>query len=143
MVRYNKRNRVGAMCLEVTKEQLDFVDDAKTTIAYAASDPKFKLFVEEESGRAVGLLSLYVDKKNDIYDISIVLIDKRYQYRGFGKIMLEFAVDYLKKAGAKRLEIGVNRFNFPAQKLYKSVGFTEDNVFEEGIIMSQKLDEGK
>ena len=72
-----------------------------------------------------------------------MLIDKRYQYRGFGKIMLEFAVDYLKKAGAKRLEIGVNRFNFPAQKLYKSVGFTEDNVFEEGIIMSQKLDEGK
>lgn len=143
MVRYNKRNRVGAMGLEVTKEQLDFVDDAKTTIAYAASDPKFKLFVEEESGRAVGLLSLYVDKKNDIYDISIVLIDKRYQHRGFGKIMLEFAVDYLKKAGAKRLEIGVNRFNLSAQKLYKSVGFTEDNVFEEGIMMSQKLDEGK
>lgn len=139
MVRYNKKNCLGAMRLEVTKEQLDFVDDAKTTICYAAAYPNHRLFVEEESGRAVGLLDLYVDKKKQQYEISIVLIDKRYQHRGFGKIMLRFAVDYLKSQGARRLTIGVNRFNLPAQALYRSVGFTEDNVFEEGMIMSQKL----
>lgn len=139
MVPYNKHNCMGAMDLTVTKEQLNFVDDAKTTICYAAAYPHHKLFVEEESGRAVGLLDLYVDKKKDCYEISIVLIDKRYQHRGFGKVMLRFAVDYLKAQGAKRLTIGVNRFNIPAQKLYRSVGFTEDNVYEEGIMMSQKL----
>lgn len=140
MVPYNKHNFMAAMNLEVTKEQLDFVDDAKTTIAeYAVCPTKNKLFVEEESGRAVGLLLLHIDKKKGIYEISIVLIDKRYQHRGFGKIMLEFAVDYLKKAGAKRLDIGVNRFNIPAQHLYRSVGFKEDSVFPEGMLMSQKL----
>ena len=50
-------------------------------------------------------------------------------------------VDYLKKAGAKKLSIGVNRFNIPAQKLYKSVGFTEDCVYDEGIWMTQLLSE--
>lgn len=140
MVLYNKHNCIGAMNLEVTKEQLDFVDDAKTTICYAAGYPHHKVFVEEESGRAVGLLDLYVNKKKQQYEISIVLIDKRYQHRGFGKVMLRFAVDYLKAQGAKRLTIGVNRFNIPAQRLYRSVGFTEDNVYEEGMIMSQTLE---
>ena len=55
--------------------------------------------------------------------------------------MLRFAVDYLKKAGAKKLSIGVNRFNIPAQKLYKSVGFKEDCVYDEGIWMTQVLSE--
>ena len=55
--------------------------------------------------------------------------------------MLRFEVDYLKKAGAKKLSIGVNRFNIPAQKLYKSVGFTEDCVYDEGIWMTQVLSE--
>ena len=140
MVLYNKHNCIGAMNLEVTKEQLDFVDDAKTTICYAAGYPHHRVFVEEESGRAVGLLDLYVNKKKQQYEISIVLIDKRYQHRGFGKVMLRFAVDYLKAQGAKRLTIGVNRFNIPAQRLYRSVGFTEDNVYEEGMIMSQTLE---
>ena len=140
MVPYNKHNCVGAMNLEVTKEQLDFVDDAKTTICYASGYPHHKLFVEEESGRAVGLLDLYVNKKKQQYEISIVLIDKRYQHRGFGKVMLRFAVDYLKAQGAKRLTIGVSRFNIPAQALYRSVGFTEDNVYEEGMMMSQTLE---
>ena len=140
MVLYNKHNCIGAMNLEVTKEQLDFVDDAKTTICYSAAYPHHRVFVEEESGRAVGLLDLYVNKKKQQYEISIVLIDKRYQHRGFGKVMLRFAVDYLKAQGAKRLTIGVNRFNIPAQRLYRSVGFTEDNVYEEGMIMSQTLE---
>lgn len=140
MVPYNKHNFMAAMNLEVTKEQLDFVDDAKTTIAeYAACPAKNKLFVEEESGRAVGLLLLHIDKKKGIYEISIVLIDKRYQHRGFGKFMLEFAVDYLKNVGAKRLDIGVNRFNLPAQHLYRSVGFKENCVFPEGMLMYREL----
>ena len=75
------------------------------------------------------------------FSIEIVLIDRRYQGKGFGKFMLRFAVDYLKKAGAKKLSIGVNRFNIPAQKLYKSVGFNEDCVYEEGIFMTQILSE--
>ena len=141
MVPYGSRNWRQAANLEIRPDQREFVSGALDTIAYSAAYKNHKLFVEMEGEKAIGLLDLSVDKKKGDYNIEIVLIDRRYQGRGFGKFMLRFAVDYLKKAGAKKLSIGVNRFNIPAQKLYKSVGFTEDCVYDEGIWMTQVLSE--
>lgn len=141
MVPYGSKNWRQAVNLEIRPDQREFVSGALDTIAYSAAYKNHKLFVEMEGERAVGLLDLSVDKKKGDYNIEIVLIDRRYQGRGFGKFMLRFAVDYLKKAGAKKLSIGVNRFNIPAQKLYKSVGFKEDCVYDEGIWMTQVLSE--
>ena len=141
MVPYGSRNWRQATNLEIRPDQREFVSGALDTIAYSAAYKNHKLFVEMEGEKAIGLLDLSVDKKKGDYNIEIVLIDRRYQGRGFGKFMLRFAVDYLKKAGAKKLSIGVNRFNIPAQKLYKSVGFTEDCVYDEGIWMTQVLSE--
>ena len=140
MVPYGSKNWRQAIALEIRPDQREFVSGALETIAYSAAYKNHKLFVEMEGERAVGLLDLSVDKKKGDYNIEIVLIDRRYQGRGFGKFMLRFAVDYLKKAGAKKLSIGVNRFNIPAQKLYRSVGFKEDCVYEEGIFMTQVLE---
>lgn len=117
------------------------VSGALETIAYACAQKNHRLFVETEGEKAVGLLELSIDRKKGDYYIETVIIDRRYQGRGFGKFMLRFAVDYLKKAGAKKLSIGVNRFNIPAQKLYKSAGFKEDCVYEEGIFMTRILSE--
>ncbi len=139
MVPYGSRNWRQATNLEIRPDQREFVSGAFDTIAYSAAYKNHKLFVEMEGEKAIGLLDLSVDKKKGDYNIEIVLIDRRYQGRGFGKFMLNFAVDYLKKAGAKKLSIGVNRFNIPAQKLYKSVGFKEDCVYDEGIWMTQIL----
>lgn len=140
MVPYGEKNWRQATAIEIREDQREFVSGALDTIAYACAHKNHKLFVEMEGERAVGLLELSVDKKKGDYNIETVIIDKRYQGRGFGKFMLCFAVDYLKKAGAKRLAIGVNRFNIPAQRLYKSVGFKEDCVYEEGIFMTQNLE---
>ena len=141
MVPYGSKNWQQATHLEIRPDQREFVSGALDTIAYSAAYKNHKLFVEMEGNRAVGLLDLSIDKKKGDYNIEIVLIDRRYQGKGFGKFMLRFAVDYLKKAGAKKLTIGVNRFNIPAQRLYKSVGFKEDCVYEEGIMMTQVLSE--
>lgn len=140
MVPYGEKNWRQASSLEIREDQREFVSGALDTIAYSAAHKNHKLFVEMEGERAVGLLDLSVDKKKGDYNIEIVLIDRRYQGRGFGRFMLQFAVDYLKRAGAKRLCIGVNRYNIPARRLYKSVGFTEDCVYEEGVFMTQYLD---
>ncbi len=140
MVPYGSKNWRQAANLEIRPDQREFVSGALDTIAYSAAYKNHKLFVEMEGEKAVGLLDLSVNKKKGDYNIEIVLIDRRYQGRGFGKFMLQFAVEYLKKAGAKKLSIGVNRFNIPAQRLYKSVGFKEDCVYEEGIFMTQNLE---
>ena len=140
IVPYNKRNWFDALNLQISKEQYEFVCDAKQTIAYAfAYKSDHKLYVEMEGDRPVGLMVLQANKKTQEFYFSILLVDKRYQGRGFGKIMLKWGVEYFKQQGAKELTIGVNRHNISAQRLYKSVGFKEDLVYEEGMQLKLKL----
>ncbi len=140
IVPYNKKNWYDALNLEISKEQYEFVCDAKQTIAFAFAYQKdHKLFVEMEGDRPVGLMVLQSNKKSKEFYFSILLVDKRYQGRGFGKIMLKWGVEYFKQQGAKELTIGVNRFNISAQNLYKSVGFKEDLVYEKGMQLKLEL----
>jgi GNAT superfamily N-acetyltransferase len=135
LVFYHPSNMWEAMELEVASDQKLFVLDAKKSICLAAAYPSKKAFVLMEGLRAVGLLVLDIDPKKSIYFVDIVLIDQRYQHRGYGKIMVSKALEILKNKGAKKIEIGVNRFNIPAQKLYLSLGFEVVAVYPEGMAL--------
>ncbi len=136
IVPYSKKNWFSVVNLEVSKEQLEFVCDAKQSIAYAfANMSDHRLFIATEGDKPVGLMVLQANKKKNEYHFTILLVDKRYQGKGYGRIMVEHAIEYFKKQGAKELTIGVNRFNISAQRLYKSVGFKEDLVYEEGMLL--------
>lgn len=140
MEKYNRTNRAGAMCLSVKDDQKSFVSDAKSSLAWGYSDTKhYKSYVLTDCGVAIGLLGLEINPEKQIFDISIVQIDKKYQGRGYGKIMVKWAVEKLKAAGAKELSIAVNRHNTAARRLYESVGFTAAEVYSEGVFMKMKL----
>ena len=131
---YSQQIAWEAMNLAVDESQQSFVLDAKSSLCYALAKPNVrKSYVLMEGSRSVGLLVLVVDKKKSLYDVDILLIDKRYQRRGFGKIMLSKALEILKQQGARRVEIGVSRFNIAAQRLYFSLGFERVAVYEEGM----------
>jgi len=131
---YSQQNAWEAMDLAVHESQTSFVLDAKASLCYALAKPKVrKPYVLMEGKRSVGLLVLAIDKKKSLYDVDILLIDKRYQRRGFGKIILSKALEILKQQGARRIEIGVNRFNIAAQRLYFSLGFERVAVYEQGM----------
>lgn len=133
MVRINKDNFWDALSVSVEQSQLDFVLDAKSSIAMGLLHKTKKVFVQMEGKKAIGILVLDIDHKRSFYDIDIIQVDKRFQGRGYGKMMLAFAVDYLKKAGAKELLIGVNRYNYAAQKIYMDAGFKPKKIHEEGM----------
>ena len=140
IIPYNKKNWYDVMNLEISKDQYEFVCDAKQSIAYAFANLKeCKLFAAMEGDKPVGLMVLKVNKKKNEYHFDILLVDKRYQAKGYGKIMIQYALEYFKQQGAKELTIGVNRFNISAQRLYKSVGFKEDLVYEEGMLLKMTL----
>lgn len=141
MVKINKENLWDALNITVDKSQLEFVLDAKSSIAMGLLYKTKKVFVQMEGTKAVGLLVLEIDHKRSFYDIDIIQIDKRFQGRGYGKLMLAFAVDYLKKAGAKELLIGVNRQNLAAQKIYMDAGFTPKKVSEGGMQLQMIISE--
>lgn len=135
-----RRYGYGAMDLEIAPEQVDFVPDAKSCLAMCCIDrQKLKPFVLLEGNRAVGFIGLRVDKKKDEYLVNLLLIDRRFQGRGYGKILLQYGIEYLKARGAKELSIGVNRRNPVARRLYESVGFVADSVYEEGVFLKMKL----
>lgn len=139
MVKLNKRNFWTALDLSVEKEQNNYVLNAKSSVAMALMYKTKTAFVQTEGKLAVGLLVLNVDKKKNDYNIDIVLIDKHYQNRGFGKLMVKWAVDYLKNEGATSLTIGVNRHNIAAKKIYMNAGFMPKSVYEGGMELSMDL----
>ncbi|MDY0064634.1 MAG: GNAT family N-acetyltransferase [Bacilli bacterium] len=137
---YCEQTAWGAMDLKVDETQRSYVFDAKTTLCFALIKPRVrKTYVLVEGMRAVGILVLSVDRKNSYYHIDVILIDKRYQHRGFGKIMLQKAIKILKAKGAKQIEIGVNRNNTAAYKLYLGAGFKATTIYDQGMALQLDL----
>ena len=138
LVPFGKVNLWEAMELSIDNEQLEFMSSAKQAICIAFAY-KQKLFILMEGMHSVGLVAFSIDKKKKKYYIESVLIDNRYQHRGFGKIMMIKGLEYLRSQGCEYLTIGVNRFNIAAQNLYKSVGFKEKTVYEDFVEMEKHL----
>ena len=138
LVPYGKGNLWDAMELSIEDEQLEYMSNAKQAICIAYAY-KQKLLILMEGRHSIGLVAFKIDKKNEKYYIESVLIDKKYQHRGFGKIMMMKGLEYLQSEGCTHLTMGVNRFNLAAQKLYKAVGFNEKTVYEDFIEMETYL----
>ena len=141
MVPVNKGNLWDALKLQVADDQHDYVLDAKSSIAMGLLYGSKKVYVQMEGNLSVGLLVLDLQSKKQYFNIDIVLIDKRFQGRGYGKLMVRFAVETLKNAGAKELTIGVNRFNYAAQKIYMAAGFAPKSVYEEGMELFMRFED--
>lgn len=139
LVRANESNIWQALELTVTEKQENFVMSAPDSLAACCAVPGWRPYVLMDQGRAIGLLVLEILPKRAAYDIAIVLIDRRFQGRGYGSFMVRQAVEMLQKAGAKHLEIGVNRFNPVARRLYESVGFRACDVYDDGVRLSMEL----
>lgn len=139
MVKLSTENLWDALNIKVNNDQLDFVLEAKSSIAMALLYKTKKAFVQMEGNRVVGLLVLDINKKNTHYNIDIIQIDRRFQGRGYGKTMLKWAIDYLAKEGAKELEIGVSRFNHAAQKIYMDAGFSAKSIYEGSMTLHMYL----
>ena len=136
--RINGKNVRDAVLIEVSPEQLAFVPECSRCIAstLARRQPAYVLM---DHGTAVGMAGLTIRPEKKDYDITFLQVDRRYQGRGYGRILLTRAMEILKGKGADRLTIGVNRFNRPALALYRSVGFTEKEVLEEFVELEMKL----
>lgn len=139
MVPLNKRNYWDALKLDVSQEQNEFVLDAKSSLVMALMHSTKKAFVQMEGDLAVGLLVVDVKPKEHYYHIDIILIDQRFQGKGYGKLMVKWAVAYLAERGAKTLKIGVSRYNYPAQQIYMAAGFKPKSVYDEGMELCLEL----
>lgn len=139
MVKINKKNFWSALDIEIKPEQNKFVLNAKSSVAMGLFYKTATVYAQMEGNTVVGLLVLDIDKKKDNYHIDIIIIDKKYQNKGYGKLMVKWAVEKLKEEGATKLNIGVDRENVAAKKVYINAGFEPKSVYDGGMELEMKL----
>lgn len=143
-VRINEENFIDAFQLELRKDQERFVSHpirslAQAYVYYQQCTP-FGIYYE---GTMVGYVMVIYDYDMDEYNIWHMMIDKKYQGRGYGKAAMEVCLDYIasKPFGvSNRVVLTCHMENSFALALYRRFGFVETgNCDDEEIELALQL----
>lgn len=147
--------------LHVKDEQKNFVAandisiiEAYTTIAGGGSAFPFGLYDDDT---AVGFLMIGYDTDDDWenpptiaynnYNLWRLMIDQRYQHKGYGKTAVELALDFIHTmpcGSAQYCWLSYEPENISAKNLYHAFGFRETGEMDgEEIIAALKLQDTK
>lgn len=128
--------------LKVSKEQQRYVANCTTILAraYAYRNSRSQAFLIYEDETPVGM-GLYHDcEPLSAYIFSEILIDERFQGKGFGRTATKLVLDNMKKDGKyEKVILCYIEGNDTARRLYESFGFVETDRDEDEIIMELKL----
>ena len=88
------------------------------------NDPKMKIFLSEEYGKAVGFA---VDRviNNDVVELAGIIVIQDRLGRGYGSALLENARKWAGEHGYKQMIVRTEENNERAISFYKSKGFVE------------------
>jgi ribosomal protein S18 acetylase RimI-like enzyme len=118
--------------LHATPEyDLDFMLEKSSPYAWEPRTyGKLKTVVLFDEGKPAGFVNYYTRGKEGV--IFLLSVDKNARGKGFGKALFGYAVEGLKKQGAKILKVSVRSENEQAQRVYRGAGFsieTSDDGF--------------
>ena len=100
----------------------------------AENDNFYPMTACDENGIVGHFILRYIGGHRDILRIGFVIIDDKKRGCGYGKRMIQLAIDYaFKIAGAKQITIGVFENNLPAYYCYKAAGFHDVESDQEEI----------
>lgn len=137
--RLGQRDLHEALALERFPEEYDFSASPAEELAAAAVDSRRRVFSVTDNDVAVGLVSLSIDPDSRRAALETVLVDRRFRHRGFGRIIIGWAIRFARETGAEELTLCVDRRNAPALGLYLSLDFTLRAVYEGAFILGLTL----
>ena len=83
----------------------------------------------ENNGQVVGFFCYSVNTENNIGFLKFVIVDKEKRGNGYGREMLNLAVQYaFQITGATTVQLNVFNENIAAKQCYEKVGFVERNI---------------
>ena len=131
-----RENLDAVLEMKIKEEQRTFVSTAAVSLAkaYVYRDTAFPFAVYDDE-TPVGFIMLgYYEARNQ-YTLWQFFIDEKHQGRGYGRRALELGIAYLKEnRGAAALYTGVVPQNTVARGLYRSAGFRETGLEENGML---------
>lgn len=96
-------------------------------------------------GELVGEMGFTIDprhlykKESGTAWIGITIGAESVRGKGLGALAMQYLEEEIRKAGCKRIELGVFEFNIPAQKLYQKMGYTEIGRIPDFTFWQDKL----
>jgi len=130
-----KDNLEEVLALDVCDYQKSFVSSTVASLAqaYVYKETAFPFAVYADN-TLVGFIMLGYYQTRNQYTLWKFLIDKEYQNKGYGKEALKQGIQYLQNTfQAKEIYTGVSIGNEQAKHVYKSLGFVETGLVEDGM----------
>lgn len=136
----DKHNFYEVNNLEVAEEQKKFVSNPY----YAIAQSKFERWIKTAAiyldKTIIGFVAFGLNPIYNSYWIQELIIDKKYQNKGYGKFAINVLLKTLKqKYGCKKVFAGYKPDNFHSEDLCKSLGFTEIGFKEKHIVVCKDL----
>ena len=124
--------------LHVKDDQKGFVASNLKSLVQAAYEPGSAprgIYIDE---LPVGFLMYGIDDEDHQYWLIRLMIDARFQGRGYGRIAMERVINLIKEdLGHRRIMLSFEPANAVAQALYESLGFVSTGRFHDDEIIYQ------
>lgn len=130
-----KENIDEVLVLRVTENQEKYVSSAACSLAqayvYRETAFPFAVYADES---IVGFIMMGFYEARNQYTLWKLLIDRKEQNKGYGREALKQGMEYVKnRFGADEIYTGVSLGNEKAKALYRSAGFRETGLIEDGM----------
>jgi diamine N-acetyltransferase len=119
-----KENFWECVKLSVSKEQAAFVVSNAISIAQAKVQPECIPLAVYDNDSMVGFLMYCIDEDDGEYWIYRMMVDEKYQSKGYGKQMMDKLLGLIQQDRTRnKIFLGVHKESINAVKLYKRFGF--------------------
>jgi len=113
---------------QAEQHQNPSLDDCQRVFAEIDTFPGHELLVAEDEGEVVGTMVLLIvpNLSHSALPWALVeniIVDKRYQRRGIGRLLMNYAIARAKEAGCYRIGLSSDKRRKGAHKFYRSLGF--------------------
>lgn len=132
----DRHNFFDVIKLKVSDEQTKFVATNMFSLAQAKAFPECECLAIYHHDELVGFTMYCMDHEDQEYWIYRLMIDAKYQSKGYGKAAMEFVIKKIKEDTQHRvIYISFEPENVWAQQLYEQLGFIADGRVIDGEVV--------
>ncbi|HEY41008.1 MAG TPA: GNAT family N-acetyltransferase [Dehalococcoidia bacterium] len=104
------------------------LDDYRRIFEQTSIMPGHELIVAEEDGEVIGTMVLLIVPNLSHHGlpwavVENVVTDRRFQRKGIGRLMMEYAINRAREAGCYKLQLASSKTREDAHRFYESLGF--------------------
>lgn len=138
LVMIDRHNFLSILDLSVQENQRRFVASNMYSLAQAYVQPECAPFALYAENKPVGFVMYCIDQDDHEYWIYRLMIDKKYQGRGYGREAMQLLINRIRAEAdedRRMIYISFEPDNAIAKSLYESLGFVADGRVEYGEVV--------